>query len=152
MTAPNDQLNCGFQTMLALPSCGWTRQLPSLPDRSLPKPPSTQLRSPSTATSRKSPLSSNASRVKIWVPESAAAGVDHSAASAQPSGIAPRTLRRRATQPMDGTVNGLRLRRCSVYRRNRGLGPSPDGQKAKWSGREDSNLRPLPPEDSALPG
>lgn len=22
----------------------------------------------------------------------------------------------------------------------------------KWSGREDSNLRPLPPEDSALPG
>jgi hypothetical protein len=21
-----------------------------------------------------------------------------------------------------------------------------------WSGREDSNLRPLPPEDSALPG
>jgi hypothetical protein len=23
---------------------------------------------------------------------------------------------------------------------------------SKWSGREDSNLRPLPPEDSALPG
>ena len=22
----------------------------------------------------------------------------------------------------------------------------------QWSGREDSNLRPLPPEDSALPG
>jgi hypothetical protein len=22
----------------------------------------------------------------------------------------------------------------------------------KWSGKEDSNLRPLPPEDSALPG
>ena len=25
-------------------------------------------------------------------------------------------------------------------------------EQAKWSGREDSNLRPLPPEDSALPG
>ena len=25
-------------------------------------------------------------------------------------------------------------------------------EKRKWSGREDSNLRPLPPEDSALPG
>src|SRR3546814_5122116 len=24
--------------------------------------------------------------------------------------------------------------------------------RRKWSGREDSNLRPLPPEDSALPG
>jgi len=24
--------------------------------------------------------------------------------------------------------------------------------KDNWSGREDSNLRPLPPEDSALPG
>jgi L-lactate dehydrogenase (cytochrome) len=29
---------------------------------------------------------------------------------------------------------------------------SPNGQRASWSGREDSNLRPLPPEDSALPG
>jgi diaminopimelate decarboxylase len=31
----------------------------------------------------------------------------------------------------------------------------PDGEQMvaeKWSGREDSNLRPLPPEDSALPG
>ena len=27
-----------------------------------------------------------------------------------------------------------------------------DGEQEKWSGREDSNLRPLPPEDSALPG
>ena len=26
------------------------------------------------------------------------------------------------------------------------------GQARRWSGREDSNLRPLPPEDSALPG
>ena len=26
------------------------------------------------------------------------------------------------------------------------------GPKQTWSGREDSNLRPLPPEDSALPG
>jgi hypothetical protein len=24
--------------------------------------------------------------------------------------------------------------------------------KVRWSGKEDSNLRPLPPEDSALPG
>ena len=31
----------------------------------------------------------------------------------------------------------------------------PEGEIAlvnEWSGREDSNLRPLPPEDSALPG
>jgi hypothetical protein len=28
--------------------------------------------------------------------------------------------------------------------------PKPEAKK--WSGREDSNLRPLPPEDSALPG
>ena len=26
------------------------------------------------------------------------------------------------------------------------------GNDENWSGREDSNLRPLPPEDSALPG
>ena len=25
-------------------------------------------------------------------------------------------------------------------------------RKKMWSGKEDSNLRPLPPEDSALPG
>ncbi len=39
-------------------------------------------------------------------------------------------------------------------------GASPETTTAKgavnvciyWSGREDSNLRPLPPEDSALPG
>ena len=27
-----------------------------------------------------------------------------------------------------------------------------EAEQRKWSGREDSNLRPLPPEDSALPG
>ena len=36
---------------------------------------------------------------------------------------------------------------------DRCFGPSPGrSYKSYWSGREDSNLRPLPPEDSALPG
>lgn len=33
-----------------------------------------------------------------------------------------------------------------------GIANKTDPHDKCWSGREDSNLRPLPPEDSALPG
>ena len=42
--------------------------------------------------------------------------------------------------------DGLSIAHASLLR-NEGVKQIP-----KWSGREDSNLRPLPPEDSALPG
>ena len=48
-------------------------------------------------------------------------------------------------------INRTGLKYCSAY--ECAFGPvRGTGRNARWSGREDSNLRPLPPEDSALPG